>query len=106
VGAELLLETIGFDALVADAALVITGEGSADRQTLMGKLPMGILQHSGRVPVCLIAGQVNDRPELLRGGFSRVECINPPGLTLEEAMKNDVAQQHIRSTLLRLLSTF
>lgn len=50
--------------------------------------------------------QVNDRPELLRGGFSRVECINPPGLTLEEAMKNDVAQQHIRSTLLRLLSTF
>lgn len=101
-GAELLLETIGFDALVADAALVITGEGSADRQTLMGKLPMGILRHSGRVPVCLIAGRVNDRPELLRAGFSRVECINPPGLALEEAMKKTVAEENIR----RFLSTF
>lgn len=101
-GAELLLETIGFDALVADASLVITGEGSADRQTLMGKLPMGILQHSGRVPVCLIAGRVNDRPELLRAGFSHVECINPPGLSLEEAMKKTVAEENIR----RFLSTF
>lgn len=101
-GAELLLGTIGFDDLVADAALVITGEGSADRQTLMGKLPMGILQHSGRVPVCLIAGRVDDRPELLRAGFSHVECINPPGLALEEAMKKDVAQQHIRSTVRRI----
>ena len=105
-GAELLLSTIGFDALVADAALVITGEGSADRQTLMGKLPMGILQHSGRVPVCLIAGRVNDRPELLRAGFSRVECINPPGLALEEAMKKEVAQQHISSTVRQLLGAF
>ena len=101
-GAELLLETIGFDALVADAALVITGEGSADRQTLMGKLPMGILQHSGRVPVCLIAGRVNNRPELLRAGFSHVECINPLGLGLEEAMKKDVAQQHICSIVRRI----
>ena len=101
-GAELLLSSIGFDALVADASLVITGEGSADRQTLMGKLPMGILQHSAGVPVCLIAGRVNDRPELLRAGFSRVECINPPGLALEEAMKKTVAEENIR----RFLSTF
>lgn len=105
-GAELLLSSIGFDALVADAALVITGEGSADRQTLMGKLPMGILQHSGRVPVCLIAGRVNDRPELLRAGFSRVECINPSGLGLEDAMKKEVAQQHISSTVRQLLGAF
>ena len=105
-GAELLLSTIGFDALVADAALVITGEGSADRQTLMGKLPMGILQHSGRVPVCLIAGRVDDRPELLRAGFSHVECINPPSLGLEEAMMKEVAQQHIRSTVRQLLGAF
>ncbi len=101
-GAELLLETIGFDALVADASLVITGEGSADRQTLMGKLPMGILRHSSGVPVCLIAGRVNDRPQLLQAGFSWVACINPPGLALEEAMKKTVAEENIR----RFLSTF
>ena len=44
-GAELLLDEIGFDALIQDADLVITGEGHSDRQTLMGKLPQRILEH-------------------------------------------------------------
>lgn len=44
-GAELLLEEIGFDALILDADLVITGEGHSDKQTLMGKLPQRILEH-------------------------------------------------------------
>ena len=44
-GAELLLDEIGFDALILDADLVITGEGHSDKQTLMGKLPQRILEH-------------------------------------------------------------
>lgn len=54
-GIDLLLDTIHFDDLLQDADLVITGEGSADRQTLMGKLPFGILQRAQRhhVPVML-----------------------------------------------------
>ena len=44
-GAELLLDEIGFDALIQDADLVITGEGHSDKQTLMGKLPQRILEH-------------------------------------------------------------
>ncbi len=95
-GIQLLLDTIRFKYLVADADLIITGEGSADRQTLMGKLPMGILEQSGRVPVCLIAGRISDREDLLEAGFARVECINPPDLPLEEAMRKDVAQHNIR----------
>ena len=51
-GIQLLLDTIHFSEIVKNADLVITGEGSADCQTLMGKLPMGILQQSGSVPVC------------------------------------------------------
>ena len=105
-GTELLLKTIGFDALAADADLVITGEGAADSQTLLGKLPMGILRHAAGVPVFLIAGKVDDRPELLRAGFSCVECINPPGIALEEAMKKAVAQRNIRSAVRRILSIF
>ncbi len=103
-GTELLLKTIGFDAQIADADLVITGEGAADSQTLLGKLPMGILRHSAGVPVFLIAGKVDDRPELLRAGFSCVECINPSGIALEEAMKKTVAQGNIVSTVRRLLT--
>lgn len=100
-GIQLLLDTIHFKDLVADADLIITGEGSADRQTLMGKLPMGILEQSGHVPVYLIAGRISDRDELLNAGFARVECINPPGLPLEEAMRKEVAQQNIRQLFLR-----
>lgn len=95
-GIQLLLDTIHFKDLVADADLIITGEGSADRQTLMGKLPMGILEQSGRVPVYLIAGRICDREALLNAGFARVECINPPNLPLEQALRKDVAQHNIR----------
>jgi glycerate kinase len=98
-GIELLLETISFKEMVKDADLVITGEGSADRQTLMGKLPMGILQQAGDVPVCLIAGRICDREQLLQAGFRRVECINPPGISLEEAMRKEVAIAHIKRTI-------
>ena len=95
-GIQLLLDTIRFKELVKDADLIITGEGSADRQTLMDKLPMGILEQSGQVPVYLIAGRISDREALLNAGFARVECINPPNLPLEEAMRKDVAQQNIQ----------
>ena len=102
-GIQLLLDTICFERLVHDADFVLTGEGSADRQTLMGKLPMGILQQSGAVPVCLIAGRVSDRQKLLDAGFARVECINPPGLALEEAMRKDVALHNISQIVRNLL---
>ena len=98
-GMQLLLDTIHFDELVKDADLVITGEGAADRQTLMGKLPMGILHHAGQVPVCLIAGRIDHREELLQAGFAHVACIHPEGIALEEAMRKEVATRHICDTV-------
>ena len=47
-GAPLLLDAIGFDAIIEGANLIITGEGSSDSQTLMGKLPFEILQRGQR----------------------------------------------------------
>ena len=88
--------------MAKDADLIITGEGSADRQTLMGKLPMGILQHAEHTPVALIAGRIKDRVQLLQAGFAYVECINPPGITLTEAMRKEVAQHNICQTVARL----
>ena len=101
-GIQLLLETIHFDEMVKGANLIITGEGAADRQTLMGKLPMGILQRSAGVPVCLIAGRIKNQEELLKAGFARVACINPDGITLEEAMRKEVAKRNISDTVSRL----
>ena len=100
-GIDLLLDTIHFDDMLQDANLVITGEGSADRQTLMGKLPYGILQRARKqnVPVMLIAGRIADEQLLLDAGFSHVACINPPGIPLEIAMQPDTAKENIRKTV-------
>ncbi len=98
-GIQLLLDTIRFRELSKGADLIVTGEGSADRQTLMGKLPMGILEHTEGKAVALIAGRISDREQLLHAGFTYVECINPPGITLTEAMRKDVAQRNISKTV-------
>lgn len=100
-GIDLLLDTIGFDRLLDDASLVVTGEGASDRQTLMGKVPYGILQRAKahQVPVALIAGRIEDRQELLHAGFSQVLCINPPNLPAEEAMKPETAKRNIFDTM-------
>jgi len=102
-GIQLLLDTIRFRELVKGADLIITGEGSADRQTLMGKLPMGVLEHAEDAPVALIAGRISDRDTLLHACFAWVECINPPDISLEEAMRKEVAQHNISQTARRIL---
>ena len=91
--------------MLKDVDLVITGEGSSDAQTLMGKLPSGILHRTQKqgVPTVLIAGRIADKDSLLKAGFSKVVCINPPGLALEEAMRPDVAKENISYTVRQLL---
>lgn len=100
-GIELLLDIAKFDEKLHGAQLVITGEGSADSQTLMGKLPMGILQRAKQqdIPTMLIAGRIKNRQQLLDAGFSQVECINPSDLPLEEAMNPERAKRNISETV-------
>lgn len=106
-GIDLLLEAINFVHQLDNAELVVTGEGSADRQTLMGKLPFGILQRAKQyhIPVALIAGRIKDRASLVDAGFSHVECINPPEMNIEEAMRPEIAKKHIVRTVSNLIST-
>ena len=94
-GAELLLDEIGFDALIQDADLVITGEGHSDRQTLMGKLPQRILEHITNQKIWLVSGGVSDRQAMLDAGFDRVVQVTPDCMLLEEAMKSEVARHNI-----------
>lgn len=102
-GIRLLLDALHFRELISDATLIVTGEGSADRQTLMGKLPIGILQQSHGIPVALIAGRISDRDRLLRAGFAKVKCINPAGLPQEVAMQSSIACRNIAETVSQLL---
>jgi glycerate kinase len=72
----------------------------------MGKLPLGILRRarSHGVPVALTAGRVADRDALLAAGFSHVECINPPGISLEEAIRPETAKKNLMHTIPVLFS--
>ena len=105
-GIDLLLDTVSFEEHLKDASLIITGEGSADKQTLMGKVPFGILQKAKHfhVPVILIAGQIKDKQLLLGAGFSQVECINPHSLQIEKAMKPEIAKRNIALLMNRIVT--
>jgi glycerate kinase len=61
-GAELVLDTIGFDDHARDADLVVTGEGTVDRTTLEGKAPGAVMKRCERLGVrCeLFGGLVED----------------------------------------------
>lgn len=69
-GIELVLDLVGFDALLAGADLVVTGEGSLDEQSLAGKAPVGVSRAaraaSPPVPVVAVAGRSTLDPERLR----------------------------------------
>ncbi len=96
-GADLLLDLSQFESKIADADLIITGEGRIDRQSLMGKIPGKILEIGKRkgIPVIAIAGCVEDEEMLLKAGFRGVYSTKPQDMTLEEAMKKEVAIRNI-----------
>ncbi len=56
-GAEFFLDLLGYDAAVADCAVVVTGEGRIDGQTLAGKLPAVVAARSAPRPVHAVVGQ-------------------------------------------------
>lgn len=59
-GIDVVLKLVNFDAALDDAALVITGEGSLDVQSLSGKAPVGVAKRAAKreVPVVAVAGIV------------------------------------------------
>jgi glycerate kinase len=104
-GTDALLDAWHFDEEMADASLILTGEGHSDVQTLMGKVPYGILRRArmGHVPVALLSGGVTDREALLRAGFIAVEAITPVGMAMEEALRPAVAERNLQNAVGRLL---
>lgn len=107
-GIQLMLDALDFNNKIEGADLIITGEGKADRQTLMGKVPSGILDKARKqkIPVILIAGSVENADDLHRAGFRGVYSINPPSITLEQAMQPEVARANISETVIEICRSF
>ncbi|MBP3256672.1 MAG: glycerate kinase [Bacteroidales bacterium] len=94
-----MLELLRFSETVKGASLIITGEGRSDAQTLQGKVPFGILQHAGKVPVALVSGRIEDRVELEAAGFRPVVEVTPRDMPLSEALQAKTALQNIRTAV-------
>lgn len=91
-GTDLILELVGFDEQLRGAALVVTGEGSLDEQTLHGKAPAGVSARAveAGVPVVAVAGRCLLSDERLReagfGGVHTVAELEPdPERSMREA---------------------
>jgi glycerate 2-kinase len=61
-GAPLVLELIGFQERLRGADLVVTGEGTVDRSTFMGKAPAAVLDAAQAVRCVLFGGRVVEHP--------------------------------------------
>lgn len=105
-GIEIILDIKDFDRLIKDADLVITGEGKSDEQTMMGKVPCGVLQRARQenIPVWLLSGGIDDKDGILSQNFDLVKSINSgDSRPLEVLMNASVAKDNLRTSLQSLL---
>lgn len=79
-GSEMMLDFMNFEDWLTHAGMVVTGEGCADRQTLMNKIPGAILKKCRQlgVPAIIVAGRIEDEEKLKEAGFSKIIDINSP----------------------------
>jgi glycerate kinase len=104
-GFEVVAEAVGLESKMKDADLVITGEGSLDRQTLEGKTPAGVASLARKLhkPVFAIVGRASEDPEL-REMFDGVYQNARPGMSQQENMKR--AAELLRENARELADTF
>jgi len=104
-GFEVVAGAVGLEAKMKDADLVITGEGSLDRQTLEGKTPAGVARLARKLgkPVFAMVGRASEDPEL-REIFDGIYQNARPGMSQHENMKH--AAELLRENARELAYTF
>lgn len=77
-GIDVVLEFTELEQRLAGADLVITGEGSLDEQSLLGKTPMGVARAAAAqgVPVIAVCGRTTlDQGQAAAAGFENVYAL-------------------------------
>src|SRR5690348_2193930 len=89
-GAEWVLERVGFDAALAKAQLVITGEGSFDRTSLVGKASGEVVRRAqaAKTKVAVIAGRIE--------GLIGLHALDGEGKLLDAAGLTVLAERAVR----------
>jgi glycerate 2-kinase len=87
-GFDVVAEAVGLESKMKGVDVVITGEGSLDRQTLQGKTPAGVARLARKLgkKVLAIAGRY-DGDRQVRELFDEVHELARPGMSEEEQMK-------------------
>ncbi len=101
-GADAVLDLAGFDALLAKADLVVTGEGRIDWQSARGKVVSGVAKRckkAGKPCVALVGGMGEKAEDMLSLVDSIVPTVQGP-CSLEFAMAH--AEELYASAALRL----
>ena len=96
-----------FEARIADADIVVTGEGAMDSLTLLGKAPYGVCGEAAwnGIPTIAFVGSVSDSDSLNEYGFLSVYPTVSGPMPLEEAMKPDVAYANLKRTAMQVFRT-
>lgn len=105
-GIELLLRYGDMEKEVADCDLVITGEGQSDRQTMFGKVPVGILKIANQYhkPCICISGALGiGYQELYDLGFIGIYSIADRAMTFQQALEN--APEKLRNATTAIMKT-
>ena len=99
-GFDVVAEAVGLESKIKDADVVITGEGSLDRQTLEGKTPAGVARLARKLGkrVFAIVGRASKDRELCEM-FDGVRENARQGMSQEENMKRaaELLRENARS---------
>jgi glycerate kinase len=84
-GFDVVAESIGLESKMKDVGLVITGEGSLDRQTLEGKTPAGVARLARKFGkrIFAIVGRASEDRQV-RELFDEVYVLAQPGMSEKE----------------------
>ena len=104
-GFEVVAEAVELESKMKDVDLVVTGEGSLDRQTLEGKTPAGVARLARKLhkPVFAIVGRAAEDREL-REIFDGIYQNARPGMSQQENMRH--AAELLRENGRELAKTF
>lgn len=100
-GIDIVLKETKLEELVKDADIVVTGEGRLDKQTVMGKAPIGVAQIAKKYnkKVIAFAGVVTKEARILNeNGIDAFFPILREVITEEEAMSKEVSSANLEET--------
>ena len=100
-GIHIILDEIKLEKEIANADIVVTGEGRLDGQTVMGKAPIGVARLGKKYGKKVIAfsGCVTKDAEVCNvHGIDAYFPILRDITTLEEALKTENAYENLKAT--------